>query len=276
MKKIVILGSTGSIGVNALKVVSRMPGRFSVLGLSAHRNDSLLARQARRFKPRAVSLFDEGAAARLKGRLNGAARQLPPGVEGLVALATHPQADLVVMSVVGGVGFEPLLAALRAGKTVALANKEPMVMAGRQLMKEARRCGGQIIPVDSEPSAVFQCLQGGSVESHGWEARVAAVRKVFLTASGGAFYKRRGSLARVSVREALAHPTWKMGPKITIDCATLMNKGFEAIEIQNLFDLKQSQIEIVIHPQSVIHSGVEFRDGSVLAQMSPPDMKLPI
>ncbi|MCX5793992.1 MAG: 1-deoxy-D-xylulose-5-phosphate reductoisomerase [Elusimicrobia bacterium] len=266
MKRIAILGSTGSIGRNALRVVDAMPGRFRVVGLAAHSNGELLFRQALRYKPAMVSLFEPAASEGLQGRPHGC-RRLPSGVEGLVEMACHPDVDLVLTSLVGGVGFAPLLAALRAGKTVALANKEPMVMAGAQFMREAKRWGARIIPVDSEPSAVFQCLNGSPGGS---------VRRVLLTASGGAFYGRRGSLDRVRVAEALRHPTWKMGRKITIDSATLMNKGFETIEIMHLFGLGHKAIEIVIHPQSIVHSAVEFSDGSVLAQMAPPDMRLPI
>ncbi|MDE1977333.1 MAG: 1-deoxy-D-xylulose-5-phosphate reductoisomerase, partial [Elusimicrobia bacterium] len=266
-----------SIGVNALDVVRQMPGEFEVVALSAHSNADLLSRQARTFKPKAVSLFDADAAARLKQNLNGFCTHERPGAEGLVDIASRPDVDLVLMSLVGGVGFKPLLAALRSGKAVALANKEPMVMAGAQLMAEAKRCGGQIIPVDSEPSAIFQCLQGGSDSTAALTGGLTRqIRKVFLTASGGAFYKHKGSLAKVTVEQALKHPTWKMGRKITIDCATLMNKGFEAIEIMNLFGLTRDQVEIVIHPQSIVHSAVEFTDGTVLAQMSLPDMRLPI
>jgi 1-deoxy-D-xylulose-5-phosphate reductoisomerase len=265
VKRLAILGSTGSIGVNALNVVDGMPGYFRVVGLAAHSNSELLARQAKKYKPSLVALFDHESSRAMKGRINGGARHLSSGVEGLCEMVSHPDVDVVLTSLVGGIGFAPLLAAIRAGKTVALANKEPMVMAGRQFMREARRWEARIIPVDSEPSAIFQCIQGQK-----------PVKRVFLTASGGAFYKRRGSLEGVTVEQALKHPTWKMGRKITIDCATLMNKGFESIEIMNLFDLKREQVEIVIHPQSVVHSGVEFTDGSVLAQLSPPDMKLPI
>lgn len=276
MKRIAILGSTGSIGVNALDVISKMPMEFCVFGLAAHSNARLLAKQAHIFKPALVSLFDAKAAEKFQGRLNGSCRYLPSGVEGLVQMAAHPDVDVVLTSLVGGVGFAPLLAAIRAGKTVALANKEPMVMAGAQFMKEAERWQAKIIPVDSEPSAIFQCAQGERERRGGSEPFAKIIRRVFLTASGGAFYKRRGNLSQVTVKEALKHPTWKMGQKITIDCATLMNKGFESIEIMNLFGLKHSQIEILIHPQSIIHSAVEFSDGSVLAQMSLPDMRLPI
>ncbi|MDE2039157.1 MAG: 1-deoxy-D-xylulose-5-phosphate reductoisomerase [Elusimicrobia bacterium] len=267
MKRLAILGSTGSIGVNALDVARRMPGRVRVVGLAARSNVALLSSQARRFKPRCVAMFEPEAARALKTRLDGTARHLPSGVEGLVALASQPDCDVVLTSLVGGVGFAPLLAAIKSGKTVALANKEPMVMAGAQFVEEARRWQARLVPVDSEPSAIFQCVQGAPEKS---------IKRVILTASGGSFYKRKGSLRDVSVREALRHPTWKMGRKITIDCATLMNKGLETIEIMNLFALKLEQVEVVIHPQSVIHSAVEFSDGSVLAQLSPPDMRLPI
>ena len=267
MKKIAILGSTGSIGVNALNVVREMPEHFQVVGLAAHSNDALLAKQAKEFKAKCVTMFEHSSSAALKGRLNGGTRHLPSGVDGLVELASHPDVDVVLTSLVGGVGFAPLLAAIKSGKTVALANKEPMVMAGAQFMKEAKRWEARIVPVDSEPSAMFQCMQGYPTK---------AVKRVFLTASGGAFYKHKGSLRNVTVAQALNHPTWKMGKKITIDCATLMNKGLETIEIMNLFGLTLDQVEVVIHPQSIIHSAVEFTDGSVLAQLSPPDMKLPI
>ncbi|HAM35934.1 MAG TPA: 1-deoxy-D-xylulose-5-phosphate reductoisomerase [Elusimicrobia bacterium] len=265
-KRIAILGSTGSIGLSALSVIEAMPGAFEVAGLAAHSNGGLLLKQARKHKPAMISLFDHACAEKLARRCCGA-RRLGSGVDGLVEMASHPDVDVVLTSLVGGVGFAPLLAAIRAGKTVALANKEPMVMAGAQFMNEARRWEARIIPVDSEPSAIFQCVHGQLGQ---------AVRRVLLTASGGAFYRRQGSLDRVTVAEALRHPTWKMGRKITIDSATLMNKGFESIEIMNLFGLGRDQVEIVIHPQSIVHSCVEFSDGSVLAQMSPPDMRLPI
>ncbi|NNN07535.1 MAG: 1-deoxy-D-xylulose-5-phosphate reductoisomerase [Elusimicrobia bacterium] len=275
MRKIAILGSTGSIGVNALNVIREMPDELQVVGLAAHSNSALVAAQAREFGAKIVSMFDASAAADLKTRLNGAARHFAPGVEGLCELAAHPDVDVVLTSVVGGVGFAPLLAAIRAGKTVALANKEPMVMAGAQFMREAERWGARIVPVDSEPSAIFQCVQGLNPDAKA-AAPLKTIRRVILTASGGAFGKYTGDLAAVTPEQALKHPTWKMGKKITIDCATLMNKGFELIEIMNLFSLKREQVEIVIHPQSIFHSGVEFSDGSVLAQMGLPDMKLPI
>lgn len=274
-KKVAILGSTGSIGVNALNVIREMPEQLSVFGLSAHSNAALVAEQAREFEPKAVSMFTPEAAKALKASLNGAAKHLEPGVQGLCDLASHPEVDVVLTSVVGGVGFAPLLAAIRAGKIVALANKEPMVMAGAQFMAEAERWGAKIVPVDSEPSAIFQCVQGLNPDPRA-ATPLKTIKRVILTASGGAFAKYTGDLADVTPEQALKHPTWKMGKKITIDCATLMNKGFELIEIMNLFGLKREQVEIVIHPQSIFHSGVEFSDGSVLAQMGVPDMKLPI
>lgn len=275
MKKVAILGSTGSIGVNALNVIREMPDLLSVFGLSAHSNSALVAEQAKEFNAAAVSMFDAKAGADLKTRLNGRAKHLAPGVEGLCDLASHPDVDVVLTSVVGGVGFAPLLAAIRAGKIIALANKEPMVMAGAQFMREAERWNAKIVPVDSEPSAIFQCVQGLNPDPRA-AAPLKTIKRVILTASGGAFAKYTGDLADVTPEMALKHPTWKMGKKITIDCATLMNKGFEMIEIMNLFGLRRDQVEIVIHPQSIFHSGVEFSDGSVLAQMGVPDMKLPI
>ncbi len=275
MKKVAILGSTGSIGVNALNVIREMPELLSVFGLSAHSNSALVAEQAKEFKVAAVAMFDPKASADLKTMLNGRAKHLAPGVEGLCDLASHPDVDVVLTSVVGGVGFAPLLAAIRAGKIIALANKEPMVMAGAQFMREAERWNAKIVPVDSEPSAIFQCVQGLNPDPRA-AAPLKTIKRVILTASGGAFAKYTGDLADVTPAMALKHPTWKMGKKITVDCATLMNKGFEMIEIMNLFGLRRDQVEIVIHPQSIFHSGVEFSDGSVLAQMGVPDMKLPI
>jgi 1-deoxy-D-xylulose-5-phosphate reductoisomerase len=274
-RRVAVLGSTGSIGVNALNVIREMPDDLRVVALAARSNAALVAQQAKEFGAKAVSMFDEAAARDLKTRLNGGAKHHPSGVEGLCELAAHPEVDVVLTSLVGGVGFAPLLAAIRAGKTVALANKEPMVMAGAQFMREAERWGARIVPVDSEPSAIFQCVQGLNPDPRA-AAPLKTIRRVILTASGGAFGKYEGDLSEVTAAQALKHPTWKMGKKITIDCATLMNKGFEMIEIMNLFGLKREQVEIVIHPQSIFHSGVEFSDGSVLAQMGLPDMKLPI
>ncbi|MBI4054603.1 MAG: 1-deoxy-D-xylulose-5-phosphate reductoisomerase [Elusimicrobia bacterium] len=272
-KRIAILGSTGSIGQNALKVLAALGDGYRLQSLAAGKDIRALLKQIRRFRPKRVALFDPGAAKKLCARMPRARPQILTGLDGLCELARDPEADLIVLSLVGAVGLAPLLAALRAGKTVALANKEPMVMAGELLMEEAHRHGAQILPVDSEPSAIFQCLPPHCV------ARGSAsqtIEKILLTASGGPFLRSNGSLKHISVKQALRHPNWKMGPKITIDSATLMNKGFEAIEIKNLFRLRMEQIEVLIHPQSILHSAVEFRDGSILAQMSRPDMRLPI
>ncbi|PIR19395.1 MAG: 1-deoxy-D-xylulose-5-phosphate reductoisomerase, partial [Elusimicrobia bacterium CG11_big_fil_rev_8_21_14_0_20_64_6] len=241
MKRIAILGSTGSIGVNALNVIREMPELLSVFGLSAHSNSALVAEQAKEFGACAVAMFDANAGTDLKIRLNGKTKHFAPGVEGLCELAAHPDVDVVLTSVVGGVGFAPLLAAIRAGKIIALANKEPMVMAGAQFMLEAKRWNAKIVPVDSEPSAIFQCVQGLNPDPRA-AAPLKTIRRVILTASGGAFAKYKGDLADVTPEMALKHPTWTMGKKITIDCATLMNKGFEMIEIMNLFGLRREQV----------------------------------
>jgi 1-deoxy-D-xylulose-5-phosphate reductoisomerase len=271
MKNVVILGSTGSIGVNALKSVRNLGKGWRALGLAANSNVKALLAQARAAKPAYLAVFDHDAWKELKAAAPRGVKVLPPGVEGLAEMASLQEADIVLNSVTGAVGFAPLLAAIRASKHIALANKEPMVMAGALLMAEADRWQARIIPVDSEPSAIFQCL-GGIKPGH----YDAVLSRVFLTASGGPFYKAKGSLAGVKPAQALKHPRWEMGPKITVDSSTLMNKGLEAIEIQNLFGLPIEKVQVLVHPQSVVHSGVEFKDGSVLAQMSWPDMKLPI
>ncbi|MBI4349811.1 MAG: 1-deoxy-D-xylulose-5-phosphate reductoisomerase [Elusimicrobia bacterium] len=271
MKNVVILGSTGSIGLNAVKAVKNLGAGWRVLGLAANSNLGALSAQARELKPAYLSVFDYAAWKEYRARVPRGTKLLAPGVEGMAELASLQEADIVLSSVAGAVGFAPLLAAIRASKHIALANKEPMVMAGELLMKEAERWEARIIPVDSEPSAIFQCLAG--IKPGRYDAEVS---RVLLTASGGPFYSRKGPLSGVTPAQALRHPRWRMGPKITVDSATLMNKGLEAIEIKNLFSLPVSKIEVVIHPQSVVHSGVEFRDGSVLAQLSEPDMKLPI
>jgi 1-deoxy-D-xylulose-5-phosphate reductoisomerase len=263
-----VLGSTGSIGTNALDVVAHLPGRFEVLGLSAHaRTDALLA-QARRWKPRYVAVTDPDAARRLDPTELPEGTKLLAGNDGLAAMVTDPDADVIVSAIVGSAGLHGTWAALEAGKTVALANKETLVVAGPLVMELAARRGGMLLPVDSEHSAVFQAMQGG---------RRGEVERIVLTASGGPFRGRcAAELADVTVEEALNHPTWKMGPKITIDSATLMNKALEVVEARWLFDLSPERIDVVLHPESVIHSFVEFADGSVLAQLSPPDMRLPI
>ncbi|HNW45217.1 MAG TPA: 1-deoxy-D-xylulose-5-phosphate reductoisomerase [Elusimicrobiales bacterium] len=271
MKNVVILGSTGSIGVNALLALKKLGPGWRAYGLAANSNLALLRRQVREFKPACVAVFDYEAWKQFGAELPRGVRLLPPGVEGLAELASLGQAQIVLSAVTGAVGLAPLLAAIRASKHIALANKEPVIMAGALLMQEARRWQATIIPVDSEPSAIFQCLAGIKAGEYD-----EVVSRIFLTASGGPFYSGKKSLGTVTPAQALKHPRWSMGPKITVDSATLMNKGLEAMEIQNLFSLPVSKIQVLIHPQSVIHSGVEFKDGSVLAQLSVPDMKLPI
>lgn len=266
MKKIVILGSTGSIGRSALEVIEKYGGRFRVAGLAASRNHEVLYRQAMKFKPGAVALSDPAAASVLRGRLK---KKIPvySGAEGLRRIARMSGADFVLSCIVGFAGMMPTLEAVRAGKTVGLANKEALVTAGEILKREAARCGARIIPVDSEHSAVFQCLEG----------RAHSVKQIILTASGGPFAgKNRKELDSVNLEEALNHPRWKMGRKITIDSATLMNKGLEVIEAHHLFAVPPEKIKVLVHPQSIVHSLVEFVDGTMLAQLSRPDMKAPI
>ena len=260
MKGLAILGSTGSVGRQTLEVVRSFPWEFSVVGLAAGYNLDLLAQEAEEFHPRVVSCQDpeEVSASRLPPECRMVSQE---------EVASHPEVDMVVAASVGKAGLGPIMAALGAGKAVALANKEPVVMAGEMVMAEARRNGVDILPVDSEPSAIWQCLRGEDKE----------VSRVIITASGGPFRKRPPKeLSTVTPEEALQHPTWRMGRKITIDSATLMNKGFEVIEARWLFDLPWEKIEVVVHPQSIIHAMVEFTDGSVKAQLSPPDMRLPI
>ncbi|OGR99066.1 MAG: 1-deoxy-D-xylulose-5-phosphate reductoisomerase [Elusimicrobia bacterium GWF2_62_30] len=271
MKNVVILGSSGSIGRNAVRAVKKLGPGWRVFGLSVNSNLKALREQLRELRPAYAAVFEYEAWKQFRAEVPRGVRLLPPGVEGLVELASLKEASVVLNSVSGAVGFSPLLAAIRASKHIALANKEPMVMAGALLMKEAERWQARIVPVDSEPSAIFQCLAG--ILPGRYDAEVS---KVLLTASGGPFYGKAGPLSSVTPAQALKHPRWSMGPKISVDSATLMNKGLEAIEIQNLFSLPAKKIQVLIHPQSVMHSAVEFRDGSVLAQMSVPDMKLPI
>jgi 1-deoxy-D-xylulose-5-phosphate reductoisomerase len=268
-KRLAILGSTGSIGTQVLDLVRLFPDRFEISGLAGGRNAALLQSQVEEFRPRWVALADrEDAAAFRLPDPQGPAPQIFWGPEGLDLIAGLPEADLVVSALVGAVGLKPTLTAIRAGKTIALANKEPLVMAGELIMEEARRRNVALLPVDSEHSAVFQALQGQSGQD---------LKRIILTASGGPF--RTWSvekMAAVTGPQALSHPTWKMGPKITVDSATLMNKGLEVMEARWLFGVSLDRISVVIHPQSVVHSLVEFRDGSLLAQMGPPDMRLPI
>lgn len=274
MKNIVILGSTGSIGTSALNVIASLGPEYSVLALTANRNTELFIEQVHTFKPRFAAVLDAASYEILKTQMPSQTRLLPPEMDSLTFLASLPSAHLIINGLVGSVGFQPLIAAIKAGKTIALANKEPMVMAGQTVMQECQRWKATIIPVDSEPSAIFQCLEGTDAANYHRENK--AISKVFLTASGGPFARRSRALSTVTPQEALQHPRWKMGKKITVDSATLMNKGFELIEIMNLFNLPQEKVQIVIHPQSLIHSAVEYADGAILAEMSQPDMRLPI
>ncbi len=268
-QNVVILGSTGSIGRSALSVLEHDAGaRLRAYGLSAHASWERLIEQARLHRPRFVALTDPRASSRVNGELRGTGIELLAGPEGIERMVTDPATDRVVSAIVGAAGLKGTWAALEAGKTVALANKETLVVAGPLVTDLARRRGARLLPVDSEHSAIFQAMQSG---------RPREVRRVVLTSSGGPFRgKSARELAQVTPEQALRHPTWKMGPKITIDSATLMNKALEVIEARWLFDLNPEQIEVVIHPESIVHSMVEFVDGSVLAQLSPPDMRLPI
>lgn len=267
-RKIVLLGSTGSIGTNCLDVVSHLEARLQVLGLSAHGSWETLFEQAERWQPRWVTITDEGCAAQVDAGRLPRGTQLLKGDDGIAAMVADPEVDMVVTAIVGAAGLSGTWAALEAGKTVAVANKETLVMAGPLVMDLAARRGASVLPVDSEHSAIFQAMRSGRPEE---------VERIVLTASGGPFRGRsRASLENVSVEEALRHPTWRMGPKITVDSATLMNKALEVIEARWLFGIEPERIEVIIHPESVIHSFVEFKDGSILAQLSPPDMRLPI
>ena len=275
MKNIVILGSTGSIGTSALDVIARLGPDYRVVGLSANTNTELFLKQLHAFKPRFAAVLNPESYEKIKNQMPSGTRLLPAEIESLMFMSSLPTADLIISGVVGAIGLQPLVSAIKAGKTIALANKEPMVMAGKTLMKECERWQAAIVPVDSEPSAIFQCLSG-MADEHTYPHMEPQISRVFLTASGGPFAKRKGSLSTVTPGEALNHPRWRMGRKITIDSATLMNKGFEAIEIMNLFNLPEEKVQIVIHPQSIVHSAVEFNDGAILAQMGEPDMRVPI
>jgi 1-deoxy-D-xylulose-5-phosphate reductoisomerase len=268
MKPLSILGSTGSVGTNVLRVVEAFPDRLRVVGLAAGRNVGRLAEQVARHRPSTVSVAgvrERDALARL---VDLAGTRVAVGEEGMTEVATHPEARLVVSAAVGAVGLVPTYRALEAGKDVALANKETLVMAGELMLACSRSAGGRLLPIDSEHSALHQCLDGRRPEE---------VRRLVLTASGGPFRNRpRDTFGRITPKEALNHPTWNMGPKITIDSATLMNKGLEVIEARWLFSVPPASVEVLIHPQSVVHSMVEFVDGSVLAQLGVTDMRLPI
>ena len=275
MKNLVILGSTGSSGTSALDVRARLGEEYRVLALSANNNTDLFLKQLHAFKPRFAAVLNPASYEKIKDQVPAETRLLPPEIDSLMFMASLPSADLVLSGVVGAVGFMPLISAIKAGKTIALANKEPMVMAGKTIMQECERWQAAIIPVDSEPSAIFQCLCGMSNE-HNYNKISSFISRIFLTASGGPFAKYEGNLDDVTPAQALNHPRWKMGKKITVDSATLMNKGFESIEIMNLFNLPEEKVQIVIHPQSIVHSAVEFYDGAILAQLGEPDMRVPI
>lgn len=268
MKKLTILGSTGSIGVSTLEIVSSHLDKFEVVALTAGNNLNLLKRQIEQFSPRVVSVITEESALKLRRMLGGRKPEILHGIPGLIAAATASDATMVVAAIVGTAGLVPTVAAIKAGKDVALANKETLVAAGHLVMNLVKEHGVNLYPVDSEHSAVFQSLRGHRVED---------VKRIILTASGGPFLNfPLEKLAQVSVNDALAHPNWSMGQKITIDSATMMNKGLEVIEARWLFNMPVEQINVVIHPQSIIHSMVEYIDGCVMAQLGVPDMKAPI
>ncbi|MBI2432845.1 MAG: 1-deoxy-D-xylulose-5-phosphate reductoisomerase, partial [Candidatus Hydrogenedentes bacterium] len=264
-KRLAVLGSTGSIGQNTLELVRRYPGMFQVTALAGNTNAALLIAQAREFRPACVAVANRAAAKEVRAALpDTEVLEGPEGVEEVAAA----EADIALCAIVGAAGLRPLVRALALGRRVAVANKEPLVMAGRLIMEEARRRGGLVLPVDSEHNAIFQCLMGHRIED---------VRCIHLTASGGPFYgKPRTVLAGITPEEASVHPTWVMGAKISVDSATLMNKGLEIIEAMWLFDLPEEKIEVVIHPQSIVHSLVEFNDGHLLAHLGVTDMKSPI
>jgi len=271
MRQLAILGSTGSIGRSTLNVVESYPDRFQVLTLAAGSNLDAAFEQAKRWKPRIISMAREVDADKLRHKLKGhnlAQIEVVHGPEGTAKVATYPDVDFVVSAIVGVAGLEATYEAVKAGKTIGLANKECLVAAGELITAEARRTGKPLLPIDSEHNAVHQCLRGGRMEE---------VERIWLTASGGPFLKTpKSEFANITVEQALNHPTWKMGKRITVDSATLMNKGFEVIEACRLFHVPPKQVEVIVHPQSTIHSMVEFVDGSILAQFSVTDMRLPI
>jgi 1-deoxy-D-xylulose-5-phosphate reductoisomerase len=270
MKNVVLLGSTGSIGTSTVKVAEDLPGKIRLIALAAGNNSALLIEQAHKHKPLAVSVADPGKAGEVQKALGNSAKVFS-GDEGLLKLATLPEADIVLIAIVGTAGLQPALAAIRAGKDIAVASKEILVMAGEIVMSEARKHGVKVLAVDSEHSAIFQCLDGKPG---------ASVRKLWLTASGGPFRDKtlwpKEKFSEITVERALKHPSWVMGRKITIDSATLFNKGLEMIEARWLFDIEMARVGVVVHAQSIVHSMVEFVDGSLIAQLSTPDMCLPI
>ena len=269
MKILALLGSTGSIGTGVLDVVRQFPGQYKIAGLAAGRNVDLLSRQVLEFSPELVSVLDEEHAGLLKALLPASFHgRIVWGTDGTVRVATLDAVAMTISAIVGAAGLLPTLAAIEAGKDIGLANKETLVMAGKLVMSAAKRKGIQLLPVDSEHSAIFQALEAGRKED---------VAKIILTASGGPFLlKKEEELKQVTPEQALAHPNWSMGKKISVDSATLMNKGLEVIEARWLFDVSVDSIEVVVHPQSIVHSLVEFQDGSVVAQLGIPDMRIPI
>lgn len=268
MKTIIILGSTGSIGTNTLDIVQRFPDEFRVAGLTAGNNIDKLEEQIRAFAPRVVAVSQEAAAATLRQRCAGLPVEVLSGEAGIAQVASLPEAELVISAIVGAAGLVPTLTAIRSGKHIALANKEPMVMAGKLMQEEAHKHNVRIFPVDSEHSAIFQSLEGH---------RLQDVRRLILTASGGALWTvAKDELQHVTPERALKHPNWKMGSKITIDSATLMNKGLEVVEARWLFDIPETRIEVMVHRESIIHSLVEYEDRSMIAQLGLPDMRTPI
>jgi 1-deoxy-D-xylulose-5-phosphate reductoisomerase len=270
MKNVVLLGSTGSIGTSTVKVAEDLPGEIRLIGLAAGGNMDLLTEQTRKHQPSVISISDPAKAAQLQNTF-GSKVKVFSGNEGLLKLATLPEADIVLIAIVGTAGLQPALAAIRAGKDIAVASKEILVMAGEIVMREAKKHGVKVLAVDSEHSAIFQCLDGKPSSS---------VRKLWLTASGGPFRDKaewpKEKFSEITVERALKHPSWVMGRKITIDSATLFNKGLEMIEARWLFDIEMARVGVVVHRQSIVHSMVEFVDGSLIAQLSTPDMCLPI
>lgn len=268
MKHIAILGSTGSIGTQAINILRKYPEDFKIIALTGHRNITLLLQQATELLPKYVVIFDEGIYLTEKHRFEELGIHVLTGLDGLIHVSTLTEIDVVLNAVVGNIGLLPTLNGIRAGKDIAIANKECLVTAGKLLMNEAKKFGVNILPIDSEHSAIFQALQGNKSE---W------IKRVILTASGGPFRKHhRSDIEKMKASQALKHPNWDMGKKISIDSATLMNKGLEVIEAKWLYDLEPDQIDVVVHPQSIIHSMVEYHDHSIMAQLSLPTMELPI
>ncbi len=274
MKTLSVLGSTGSIGTQTLDIVRVNRDKFTVAAIGANSNVELLEKQVREFSPKLVAVYNSEAAKELSVRIADTGSKVVSGMEGLIELATLPEADVVVTGIVGMIGIRPTVAAIRAGKDIALANKETLVCAGHVIMPLAKAMNVNILPVDSEHSAIFQSLNGFWAKE---ESHHAQIDKILLTASGGPFrVKKRSELENVNLEQVLNHPNWVMGPKVTIDSASLVNKGLEMMEAHWLFDMEPDRIQILVHPQSVLHSAVQFVDGAVIGQMGVPDMKLPI